>query len=116
MSEFNNQKYWSIDNFSYKKINVTLISDNHNLVINLEPFFDNIITKCDVDSYIKNEQENTSFSLYNKFTDKNEGNLVFYCEEIKNDITLQKMMSFKTNYQKYQKGKYSVGDGIMLVK
>lgn len=116
ISEFNNKKYWLKNNFVYNKINTTLISNNYNLVISLEPFFDNITTTCDVDSFIKKEQENTPFSLYNKFTDKNEGNLVFYCEEIKNDITLQKMMSFKTNYQKYQKGKYSVGDGIMLVK
>ena len=116
ISEFNNKKYWLKNNFVYNKINTTLISNNYNLVISLEPFFDNITTTCDVDSFIKKEQENTPFSLYNKFKNKNEGELVFYCEDIKNDTTLQKMMSFKSNYQKYEKGKYSVGDGIMLVK
>lgn len=116
LSEFIKQKYWLASDYSYQKIKSLLISNDSNVVTKLEPFFDNIITNCDVFSYISNEQKYTSVNLNNKFTNNITGEIIFHCDNIKNDITLQKVMSFKMNYEKYQKGKYSVDNCLLEIK
>lgn len=116
MSEFNNIRYWLINDFKYKKIHSTLISNNPDVVFPLEPFFDNIVTTCDTYGYISREQKNTSVNLSDKFSNNIEGQMVLYCDNIKNDIILQKVMSFKMNYEKYHRGKYSVDNCLLEIK
>lgn len=115
ISDFNNQKYWLNDDFKYKKIRTTLISDNKDVIFLYEPYFDNVVTNCDIINYIHAEQKNSAFNLANKFNNDLKTNLIFYGDNIKNGITLQKVMPFKTNFEKYQTGKYLIDDCVLEV-
>lgn len=116
VADFRDSKYYLFENFKFTKINTCLVSNNFESIIELEPYFDKVVTTCDMSLYINHEQKSTSVNLKEKFVNTIDGDLIFYCDEKIDRNTLKKILLLRKNFDKYNKGTYLIDNYKIIVK
>lgn len=113
---FKEMKFWENEKFEIKKFSLKLQTNDSDVAINLEPFFDYIQIETIPDDYIKNEQDSTHYDLKSKFTYTGEVNAIVYeISPLTND-DIPNLYKLRLIIPNYEPGTYQIGNMGIIIK
>jgi hypothetical protein len=113
---FNQLGYQTKDNFTFKKVTMSLHLNDMDKLSLLEPFFDKIVVKENPKEYIDSEQPTTRYNLTSKFEDvDNVDVIISHINELtQEDLNL--LTTIRLNVSTLEPGQYSSSNLVIDVK
>jgi hypothetical protein len=116
INAFNELQYWEENNFSYKTFTMGLTTNNKNLLLHVEPFFDKINMETIPEDYIKSEQNNTKYDIRSKFTLTDTVDVMVYETSPFTNDDLSVLQRLRLSIPYYEPGQYQIGNMMIEIK
>ena len=116
INAFNELRYWDDENFTFKTFTMGLTTNNKNLLLHIEPFFDKIKLDVMPEEYIKNEQPNTRYDIRSKFTLTDTVDVMVYETSPFTNEDLFVLQKLRLSIPHYEPGEYQVGNMLIEIK
>lgn len=116
INAFNELRYWEEDNFSYKTFTMGLTTNNKNLLLHVEPYFDKIKMNDIPEDYIQNEQKNTRYDIRSKFTLTDTVDVMIYETSPFTNDDLFVLQKLRLSIPYYEPGQYQIGNMMIEIK
>jgi GT2 family glycosyltransferase len=113
---FNELRYWEENDFTYKTFLMGLTTNNKNLLLHVEPFFDKIKMDIIPEEYIKNEQNNTRYDIRSKFTLSDTVDVMVYETSPFTNEDLSVLQKLRLSIPYYEPGEYQIGNMMIEIK
>ena len=111
ISVFNMLEYWNNDFFTYLNFNLGLVTNDKNLSIQLEPFFNKINCHGYIpEEYIKSEQESTKINLHSKYVNVNDVDVLVSLSSIFTQEDYENLIKLRVILPNYSVGLYEIGN------
>lgn len=107
---FNMLEYWNMVKFEYHKIKVGLKINDHNLSLQLEPFFDKINLGYVPEEYIKSEQNFTSFNLREKYENVDDVDVIVNIDSSFTNQDYENLIKLRFILPNYELGLFEIGN------